>query len=342
MDKKINYSDISVVVQGPIVGSKKNKPENRHTQICLKSIRKYLPGSTIILSTWKGSDIEGLDYDILIENKDPGPNIMFNETGNYQANCFRQIVSSINGLMACDTKYALKIRTDLKLKNSNFINYFLKYNKVQFDDEYKILKQRVITLSTCNPNRRTKWPFNVCDWLFFGLTDDIKNIFDIPATNNDFLLKKDDDPKYKIINYYSPEQYIWFRFLSKYRKITFNYREDISNNNIEISERYFANNCIFLSAKRAGITWLKLPGGAYSQIPCLSNSGLYTFNEYKKLLNKYAKNNILIIPNIFENIIYYVIYNLRFKIKKIFPKLDKYIHQIIDTNTNNKISRNKI
>ena len=52
----IDSKDISVIVQGPI--NKKETPK------CLKSIRKFLPEAEIILSTWQGTDISNLDYDI--------------------------------------------------------------------------------------------------------------------------------------------------------------------------------------------------------------------------------------------------------------------------------------
>jgi hypothetical protein len=217
------------------------------------------------------------------------------------------------------------MRTDFELRNNNFLDYFLKYNQVSFDQNYKILKQRVVTLTTCNPNRRTKWPFNVCDWFFFGLTEDVINVFDIPLVNKQFTRKNNTGDEYVVYNPYSPEQYIWFNFLSKYKQIFFNDLEDISNDNIKLSERYFANNCILLSSKRAGIKWLKFPGAAYAQMPCLSNSGLYTFNEYKKLLNKYANNNLMIFPNILEEFVYFIVYNLRFIVKQTYLKLKDVI-----------------
>ena len=54
----IKSEDISVVVQGAI--DKFNTPK------CLKSIRKVLPRAEIVLSTWEKSDVNGLDYDILV------------------------------------------------------------------------------------------------------------------------------------------------------------------------------------------------------------------------------------------------------------------------------------
>lgn len=299
---QIKSKDVSIVFQGPIL--------NDFTEKCLMSARELFPEAHIILSTWRDSDVSGLSFDTLIVNDDPGTNIMVHGEKKYQSNCFRQVISSYNGLKACKTKYALKIRTDICLKNSNILDYFEAYNKTSFDENFKLLKERVVTLTTCNPNRRTKWPFNISDWIFFGITEDILNIFDIPID------------KTSIYNI-SAEQYIWVSFLNKYTKIKLEHTTDISGSNIELSEAYFANNCILLSAKRAGIKFLKQPGYAYSQLPALSNSGLYTFNEYKKLLNKYANNNIFVFPNIPEIILYFLVYQGRFIIKKIYQKICK-------------------
>lgn len=314
---KIDSKDISFVVQGPVALNNINSTENGFTDICLKSIREYYPDATIILSTWINSNVENLDYDVLVESDDPGQNLM----NNVKSNCFRQIVSTINGLRSVKTKYAFKIRTDHKIVNNKIADYFLRFNEYNYDDNYKILKNRVVTLTTCNPYRMTKWPFNISDWIFFGLTEDLINIFDIPLLDEEILKKDKQGNEFSVINPITAEQYIWTKFLSKYVDIKLNSINDISNNNIELSERYFANNCIFLNAKQAGIFWQKAPGTIYTQTPALSDSGLYTFNEYKKLLNKYASNHINIIPNIPELIIYLVVYNGRFLIKKLLIKI---------------------
>ena len=58
---RINSEDLSFVVQGPV---------SEHTNLALKSIRENFPKSEIILSTWEGSNINGLDLVQYIRNKD--------------------------------------------------------------------------------------------------------------------------------------------------------------------------------------------------------------------------------------------------------------------------------
>lgn len=46
----ISKNDISIILQGSIIKTETLK--------CLKSIRKFLPDSEVILSTWQGAEVE--------------------------------------------------------------------------------------------------------------------------------------------------------------------------------------------------------------------------------------------------------------------------------------------
>lgn len=62
---KASYSrEISIVIQG--------KVDIEKTLKCIESVREYLPGAEIILSTWKGENVKGLDYDQVIFSDDLG------------------------------------------------------------------------------------------------------------------------------------------------------------------------------------------------------------------------------------------------------------------------------
>ena len=322
---KIQSEEISVVVQGPIYGSSCDKEKYRLTARCLKSIRKYLPNSKIILSTWEGSDVDGLDLDVLVVNKDPGYSSVgfFNKTDSSN----RQIISTLSGLKKVVTKYAIKVRSDMIFKGNRFIKYFFEFNRSNFDYNYKLLKQRVLVLSTSNPNKTFPVPFHMCDWFYFGLTEDLIDIFSIPFLENNTLIR----------GQFTTEQYLWLSFISKHKDVSyFKYYTDVSNNNIEISERYFANNCILLPAKKVKLDWLKCPGWGYIQTPCLSIGSFYTLNEYKIMLNKYANNKLSILPNILESFFYFAVYKIRVYLRKYNPKLRNIIQNIL-----NKIAENK-
>ena len=117
---KIQSSDISVVVQGAV--------DRELAPKCLTSIRKYLPKAEIILSTWEGTDVSGLDYDMVLFNKDPGAVDLLWFDGR-KNNGNRQLYSTQEGIKKTSRKYILKIRTDLFLENANFLEYWDKFSK---------------------------------------------------------------------------------------------------------------------------------------------------------------------------------------------------------------------
>lgn len=172
-------------------------------------------------------------------------------------------------------------------------------------------------------------PFCNCDWLFFGLTEDLLNIFDIPLLRKDLPMKTADGTIRQVEGLFNAEQYIWFSFISKYKKIPFEYSYDISHDNIATSEKYFANNCIFLTSRMAGVDSFKYPGIQYARTPCLSHIGLYTFTDYKRMLNKYTDAKLTIIPNPIEEIVYFTVFNGRSILRKM-PALHDFIRHVLD------------
>jgi hypothetical protein len=337
----IEPRDIDVVVQGPVIGTPLDPLIERHTQLCLESIKRYLPDAHVILSTWKGSDLHNLTgYDELVETEDPGTYSM----GDFSGNAVRQVVSSREGLRHATRTYALKIRSDVILKGTGFLRYYSIYNALPFDSEARILHQRVALLTTCNPRRRSKFPYNPSDWFYFGLRDDLCSIFESPMTPEGESFPGRDPltgaPRLST-SPYSPEQYIWFSFLARHRTFSFQGMDDVSHYNIEHSERYFANNAILLTARMASIDWLKYPGAAYAQIPCLSNSGLYTWNDYKRMLNTYAGCTLRIIPNPFEELLYATVYPFRFWLRSKNQWLYQRIVRLVNGENHRRVERNQ-
>ena len=155
----MDTKDITVVVQGAICQT--------YTPLCLKSIRKHLPESKIILSTWEGSDIDGLDYDEVLLNKDPGPSGVRGYNFTSSDNTNRQILSTKNGLKQSKTKYSMKLRTDFCLTGHGFLKYFDESKRFKRLDDKKLFKDRIITIKQ---NLNTN--FFICDFFFFGLTED--------------------------------------------------------------------------------------------------------------------------------------------------------------------------
>jgi hypothetical protein len=276
---RIKYSDISVVVQGSVNSS--------NTKNVLLSIRKFLPSAEIVLSTWKGSITNGLDYDTLIENEDPGAEVLFPQW-NQLHNLNRQILSTKNGINCASKKYCLKIRSDIQLVNNSFLDFFLKHT-VRCD-EYKFLKERVLI---CQYYARYPevFPFHIGDWVFFGYTEDVQNIWDIPLAPEPETTKwfyshnlepehLNNMPYSHFRHRYCAEQYIWSNFLRKYIKLNFEHMFDKSPENTRITEMSFVNNLVILSPRQFSIKFLKGYSG--------NEVDIYTYHTWQILYKKYC------------------------------------------------------
>lgn len=278
----IDTKDISVVVQGAI--------DKENTPICLKSIRKYLPDAEIILSTWEGSDVSGLDYDQVIFSEDPGSEII-DEIFKTQNNVNRQIVSTKNGLKASSRIYAIKIRSDMCIIGTEYLKIFNRFSKR--NDFCKILKQRVVINNLyCSDPSKSELCFHISDWFFFGLREDLLNIWDIdlyPKEYNAWCNPKDKQKESILptINFrYLPEQYIW-TLLLRNNNIDFNFDNygDFSNYNLVLTHLSFANNLIVLNYENSGIKFLK-----YNPYKWDYNSRL-TYEECFFLYTHYCLND---------------------------------------------------
>ena len=119
--------DITFVFQGPIIN------EDDATKKSFISVRKYFPDSKIILSTWKNSNFDNLDFDEKIETQDPGAeNYLYKNQKSFN-NGNRMILSSYNGLINVKTKFAIKLRTDMYMQSNNLINWITHFLMAQLD-----------------------------------------------------------------------------------------------------------------------------------------------------------------------------------------------------------------
>jgi hypothetical protein len=208
---RISCKDISVVVQGAIVPM--------WTGECLESVRRHLPKAELILSTWEGEDVSGLQYDILLQNKDPGAEVL-NTSGMLQ-NQNRQIVSARGGVLASSRSFVLKIRSDMQIYGKRFLSFFGRFSKRHQD--FRIFNERILinSLYTRDPFGLTKYLFHPSDWISFGNREDVLNLWDIPIapepeTSNYFPLHPHLlplDPN--LFTRWVPEQYIWLACLRK-------------------------------------------------------------------------------------------------------------------------------
>lgn len=249
----ITSADISVVVQGAIAEGV--------TQKCLRSIREQLPNCEIILSTWQGADITGLEYDKIILNKDPGARY-FDVMGKIYNNCNRQLLSTQAGLDVASRKYILKFRTDFVLENTEFLKYWNEFklrNREFAFFEHRVLADTIFTRFASDITGYAM-PFHVSDFWMFGLANDVREYFchtdlmaeaDLGEYDHLYPYKR---PYPQMTFRYAPEQYYCYSFAKRFLpELEFDDWTDWNTKNIELSDKILFNNFIFLSFEQSGI-----------------------------------------------------------------------------------------
>ncbi|MFL7866156.1 MULTISPECIES: WavE lipopolysaccharide synthesis family protein [Vibrio] len=291
----MDYCDITVVVQGPVQTFQDRPQEDNITQKCIASIREYLPGAHIILSTWPEQDLTGLDYDELVISKDPGSNIRdynLNGTPHYYNNN-RQIVSTIEGLKKVKTKYSVKLRSDNYLTSNNFVKLQQEFNKRT--EEYCFFKERVIVSNvfTRKYAKGFRVAFHVSDFFYYGLTEDLLSLWDIPLFN-DFKstcqVKYYDSYPYFITDC---TQELFLSGLKKFKSsLNIIHLLDISNDKIIESEHIYANNLIIVPQEQLGLGLCQKFLGKSRVSRAKGKCAHYQYHEWLALYKKYCDKNI--------------------------------------------------
>lgn len=303
----IDTKDISVVVQGAV--DKENTPR------CLKSLRKHLPGAEVILSTWEGTNTDGLDYDIVLYNQDPGG--WRDGKTDIPNNLNRQLVSSKNGIKAAGRRYCVKIRSDIIFRSNRFLTYFDKFPKR--DPQYQVFQERVIFCSyffkrylgeaqyTVHPV-----PFHMSDWFAFGLREDVLLLFDVPLAqepeNTNYISMHETEmysPRKNLFgssHQFTQEQYIFLNCVKKKLSVPiYNSVIEYTSESILFSNKVVVNNCIVLNPSQISMycgkngidpycTWSK------NEL-CLAEcvwEGLYRYDVFAQEYKKHCDPDYLI------------------------------------------------
>lgn len=173
LTRTVRPADISVVIQGPLY---RNLDPAHGIDACLASVRRHLPGAEIIISTWKGENVEGLEADQIIQSEDPG--FMEDWSGN-QINTNRMIRSTAAGIKCATRPYVLKFRADFLLTGDSLAHVG------QLDDEASSgprLFDSPITLTNLFIRNPLRMPalFHISDLVSFGTRQDMLTLWDHP------------------------------------------------------------------------------------------------------------------------------------------------------------------
>lgn len=202
--------------------------KNNLTLKCLKSIKKFFPKSRLILTTCDKKDNfnKFVKYcDEIIYNKAPD-NIGLTclpECDWYpKENSYNHQQLLVNSaLKVCQTKYVVKFRTDFVFNKNCFIKFYEKFLDV-LGANAQVFKQKVLIYSCGTINPETKHcplPHHPSDLFFFGLTDDLKLIYDGRFISKEFanyyLLHIHEKNPALFNHLYTPEQFLWLQLLDK-------------------------------------------------------------------------------------------------------------------------------
>ena len=211
----IEDRDISIVIQGPILEEVINDQKIEITKNVCLNIKKFFPNAEIIISTWQGSNVEGLIYNKIILNEDPGSIFMSLNGIKRMNNTNRMIISTLNGLRNASRKYVMKLRSDMYFEKNDIIEKFETYKKIP-QNQNKVLKARILTLSANNYKRGEKRIFTLNDWFMFGYKEDLIKIWDISLQDYNNLYYEKETAEFE--NNLVGEDYVWTSFLKKDRE----------------------------------------------------------------------------------------------------------------------------
>lgn len=198
----IPAENISVVFQGP-VGS--GQADVVHHNV--RQVKRLLPQSEIIISTWIGSEVGNLkcDVDQVIESVDPGT-----ATLGWDAKCNinRQICSTSAGLNAATRQYAMKIRLDSTLSGLSFLDVYAQMLSDPQVGPASLFRQRVLATSLYfRDAAKSNYLFHPSDTFQFGLRSDLLDLWNVSLVGQGDPITE----KLALV----PEQYLWIRYLLK-------------------------------------------------------------------------------------------------------------------------------
>ena len=292
---------ISLIIQGDVLS---------HINKQIAEIRKFFPQSEIIVSTCQKPEVNIIGADKVIVSDDPGFFYYSDRPGEKVNNVNRQIVTTLTGLKAANNDYAFKLRSDFFLKGDDFLKYWDKFPLSE--KEYTVFEHKLLACCYFSRNSQSDmpFPFHPSDIAFFGKTNDLIKLFDIPLMTEREVFW---DTKNHRFNRYVPEQYIFINCLRQNGfNINCDYYNDCSSENIEQTERFFASNFIFLTFEQLNL----LPTKQTFNMKVHPNAfkSCYTHAEWQKLYKKYIDHTYPTPEKDYE----------RLKIEKLYHNYKKY------------------
>ena len=249
--------DLTFVVQGPI----KILRNRNLTRESLFSIRKFFPNSCIILSTDEGSSLEGLSFDQVVFSKPPIPALIENDKSKHLMSANFQICSSKAGLRLVESKYAIKLRSDMVFTKNSLSELLAKTRTFERNSKFSITREPVIVLdwSTIYPRKALPILHHPSDHLYLGLSSDVKEIWDTPLYPTEYMrwFERNTMPQGARhggnLQRFRAEEWIWLNYLKPHLthqvENSYEYRLEA----IDESLAFMVNNLVVISSKTLGV-----------------------------------------------------------------------------------------
>jgi len=276
-----SFDEISVVIQGPL---HRNHPDGDLAAICASSVRRVLPGAEIIISTWGGELVDGLDYDKLVVSKDPGP-LVSSRLGISNVN--RQAISTFAGLAQSTRPFVLKIRADLAIETDAMLGI---RDSSTFPASWRVCKSKITITNLFVPSEDGRLLFHPSDIVQFGERSVLVDFWtgEYFSSNEIFGAKKLYIPKMLkpfvtavSTRKYADEQALFIRFLNRHGFDISLPRAVHTTQNLSIlSWNLLVSNFSVMDWEKSGILF----PDRFEYDPYVVNSRIIKQQEFEKLV----------------------------------------------------------
>ena len=263
-------------------------PVGPSTKECIASIRQHLPGSELILSTWEGTDVAGLDVDHVVFNQDPGGLEVGTAQRRLVNNINRQLVSVRGGLAAATRPYAMKTRVDIRFESSAFLDEIEAYGA---HGSQHLLEGRIVSCTRISVDpRRAPYPMHLSDWIHVGRRADIEKLWSAPIVGVDEarwfdtrevpaaerLWSRDSRCRY------TPEQYLLVSLVKSAGGRVPEHTWDTSEYFTTMTEMVIADNFVLLEPEQFALSFTKY------NWPLANWANCYSHDEWRGMYNQYC------------------------------------------------------
>jgi hypothetical protein len=176
-----------------------------------------------------------------------------------------QITTTLEGLRAVKTNYAVKIRSDMVVRNKNLLRLLNQRPQRISKEGLTLTDELVIVLnwSTIDPRRYLKICHHPADQVYAGKTSDLLAIWDVPLYPIEFMRWYENREYPENARHgdslvrYRCEAWIWMNFIADSLKHKLDSSYEINDEILEESISLMVHNLEVVSMQMAGVKSLK-------------------------------------------------------------------------------------